>query len=279
MGSFFNVVILRSLTNESIVLPPSKCPKCNSKLFFWHNIPVLSYIILRGKCYFCKEKISIQYPMIEIITMLLYVLAYFTYGININTVFLMIFFSCFLIITVTDIKEQIVDCNIAIGLAIIGCIWNYYNFGWHGVYASILGLLIGTIILEIIARLGYVFVKKRAMGEADTYVAAALGAIFGYKAILFVLAYAFIASLLFIVPQFLYKQFKNNRKIFYLTLFFILITILCKFVNNIFLLIPLFWSGTILCLSILKNIKEEKEQTYMPYVPALIAGAMIFIYM
>ena len=68
-GSFFNVVILRSLSNESIVFPGSKCPNCEHKLFWWHNIPVLSYIILRGKCYFCKEKISIQYPVIELATM------------------------------------------------------------------------------------------------------------------------------------------------------------------------------------------------------------------
>lgn len=66
-GSFFNVVILRTLSNESIVFPPSKCPKCNNKLLWWHNIPVLSYILLRGKCYFCKEKISIQYPVVELI--------------------------------------------------------------------------------------------------------------------------------------------------------------------------------------------------------------------
>ena len=60
MGSFYNVVILRSLTGESIVIPPSKCPKCNSRLKPWHNIPVLSYIFLRGKCAFCKTRISFQ---------------------------------------------------------------------------------------------------------------------------------------------------------------------------------------------------------------------------
>ena len=58
LGSFYNVVILRSLTGESIVLPPSKCPKCNTRLKPWHNIPVLSYLFLRGRCAFCKEKIS-----------------------------------------------------------------------------------------------------------------------------------------------------------------------------------------------------------------------------
>ena len=66
LGSFYNVVILRSLSGESIVFPPSKCPKCGNKLKPWHNIPVLSYIFLRGKCHFCKEPISILYPIIEL---------------------------------------------------------------------------------------------------------------------------------------------------------------------------------------------------------------------
>ena len=60
IGSFLNVVILRAFSGESIVLPPSKCPKCGNKLKWWHNIPILSYLLLRGKCYFCHDKISIQ---------------------------------------------------------------------------------------------------------------------------------------------------------------------------------------------------------------------------
>ena len=68
LGSFYNVVILRSLSEESLVFPPSKCPKCQNRLKPWHNIPVFSYIFLKGKCAFCKEKISIQYPIIELTT-------------------------------------------------------------------------------------------------------------------------------------------------------------------------------------------------------------------
>lgn len=279
MGSFFNVVILRSLSNESIVFPPSKCPKCNHKLLFWHNIPVLSYILLKGKCYFCGEKISIQYPIIEIITMLLYVLAYLTSGISLNSVFLMILFSCFIIMTVTDIKEQVVDCNIAIFLAILGCILNYLNFGWSGVTSSIFGLLLGIVILETIARLGYLFVKKRAMGEADTYVAAALGALFGLKSLPIVLVYAFLVSLLFIIPQFLYNQYKTNKFVFYMTLFFIFMAIMSYFYSHILLLITLLISGCILCMSILKSLNTQEKQTYLPFVPALVAGAMLFIYL
>ena len=61
IGSFLNVVILRALSEESIVFPPSKCPKCQTPLKWWHNIPVLSFIFLKGKCAFCHEKISIQF--------------------------------------------------------------------------------------------------------------------------------------------------------------------------------------------------------------------------
>ena len=90
LGSFFNVVILRSLSNESIVFPASKCPKCNHKLYFWHNIPVLSYILLGGKCYFCKEKISIQYPIVELLTMLLFGFTFVKFGVDIKTIFVLL---------------------------------------------------------------------------------------------------------------------------------------------------------------------------------------------
>ena len=65
IGSFLNVVILRGLSGESIVFPSSKCPVCGNKLKWWMNIPVLSYILLRGKCGFCKTKISLQYPIVK----------------------------------------------------------------------------------------------------------------------------------------------------------------------------------------------------------------------
>lgn len=280
MGSFFNVVILRSLSNESIVMPPSKCPKCGKKLYFWHNIPVLSYILLGGKCYFCKESISIQYPIIEILTMLLYVLAYYTYPTSTNVFFLMFFFSCYLIMTVTDIKAKLVDCNIAIMLAIGGFLFHAVNFGWSGVGDSILGLIIGAVILEIIARLGYFFINDRAMGEADTYVAGALGAVFGAHAIIPVLIYGLFASMFFIVPQFLYKQYRNkNFRVVNLALIFLFFVILCEHINSLWLLIPLFVFGIMFAVNILKSLKNVSERSYLPYVPALIIGAILFMYM
>ena len=123
-GSFLNVVILRTVSEESIVFPGSKCPKCQTPLKWYHNIPILSYIFLKGKCAFCHEKISIQYPIVELLTGIIYVWMFVKfckpfdefYGLSvmnpINIVqiityaFVLIACCLFIIIAGTDIKEM-----------------------------------------------------------------------------------------------------------------------------------------------------------------------------
>lgn len=279
LGSFFNVVILRSLSNESIVFPASKCPKCNHKLYFWHNIPVLSYIMLGGKCYFCKEKISIQYPIVELLTMFLFGATFVKFGINIKTIFVLFWLSCFVIMTGTDLKAKLVDCNIAIAMGVTGILYNFIQHGVSGVIASLIGLVLGAVVLELIARSGYLVAGTRAMGEADTYVAVAIGAIVG-KDILYVLAYALIASMIFIVPMFLYNQFKNdNKKTCILSILFVLAVMTFKLLwQNYWTLAALIITGAMLAISILKNIKQEENRNYLPYVPALAVGALYYMF-
>lgn len=279
LGSFFNVVILRSLSNESIVFPASKCPKCNHKLYFWHNIPVLSYIMLGGKCYFCKEKISIQYPIVELFTMFLFGATFVKFGIDIKTIFVLFWLSCFVIMTGTDLKAKLADCNIAIAMGVTGILYNFIEHGVSGVIASLIGLVLGAVVLELIARSGYLVAGARAMGEADTYVAAAIGAIVG-KDILFVLAYALIASMIFIVPMFLYNQFKNdNKKTCILSILFVLAVMTFKLLwQNYWALVALIITGAMLAISILKNIKQEESRNYLPYVPALAVGALYYLF-
>ena len=277
-GSFFNVVILRSLSGESIVFPPSKCPKCGNKLLFWHNIPVLSYILLRGKCYFCKEKISIQYPLVELAAMLLFAFAFVKFGISITTLFAMFWVSCLIIMTGTDLKEQLVDCNIAIIMGISGIIFNIINAGAMGIAHSLTGILIGGLILELIARAGYLFTDSRAMGEADTYVAGALGAIFGQD-IIVVLLLGLLTSMVFILPVFFYKQFKNNNKLTcILGVIFGLAFVIFQTWQNYYTLAIFAIIGLTLAFSILKNLNHIEERNYLPYVPALAIGALIFLF-
>lgn len=287
MGSFFNVVILRSLSGESIVFPPSKCPKCNHKLYPWHNIPVISYIFLRGKCHFCKEKISIQYPIIELLAMLLYALTFLKFGISWNTIFGFIIISALIIMTATDIKEQSVDCNIAIGLGVIALVFNLFSNGLNipAFINSLLGLIIGAGVIELIAHAGKLFSKCRAMGEADTYVAGALGACFGLQNLIPFFAYSFIASMLFVIPAFIYNQYKrNNKPVCILFVLFILTALLlyrCSFdvlLIQYGMLALLAALGITLAILILRSLRNEQTPLYLPFVPAFALGALYFIF-
>lgn len=279
LGSFYNVVILRSLSNESIVFPASKCPKCNHKLYFWHNIPVLSYILLGGKCYFCKEKISIQYPIIELLTMLLFGFSFVKFGISIKTLFVLFWVSCFIIMTMTDLKEKLVDCNIAIALAISGVLYNFLTGGKFEVLYSILGLIVGALIMELIARSGYLFAGSRAMGEADSYVAGAIGAIVG-KNVLIVLLYALAISMIFIVPMFLYSQYKQNNKFTCISAISFTLTVLAfkLLFQNYLVLALLILTGAMFAYSTLRGIKNRESLNYLPYVPALALGMFVYIF-
>jgi leader peptidase (prepilin peptidase)/N-methyltransferase len=278
LGSFYNVVILRSLSNESIVFPPSKCPKCGERLKFWHNIPVLSYILLGGKCAFCKEKISIQYPLIEITTMLLFAFSFLRFGIEWKTLFAMVICSTLLIMATTDIKEKLVDCNIAIILSIVGILYNWLVAG--NIFDSICGLLTGVVIIEIIARIGYLLKKGRALGEADTYVAGALGACFGMSGLINILLYTLVASMVCIVPLYLYKQYKNNNKLIcILSILFILFVLTYKLlVQNWYSFSALLITGIFLTYAILSSLKDDSELTYLPLVPAFSMGALYYLF-
>ena len=280
LGSFYNVVILRSLSGESIVFPPSKCPKCGNKLKPWHNIPVLSYIFLKGKCYFCKEKISIQYPIIELLTMILFGLSFWKFGINYITLFVMFWLSCLLIMTVTDIKEKLVDCNIAILMAVSGILYAGIVGGRHGVLHSVLGFIAGALIMELIARAGFVVAKTRAMGEADTYVAGALGAMFGIFSIVKVLLISLLASMVFIVPVFLYNKYKADDKptCIMSVLFTLSVITFYAGLQNYLTLSALAITGFFLAYFVLKGMRQTENRNYLPYVPALSTAAIYYIF-
>jgi len=104
VGSFLNVVISRAFSNESIAFPGSKCPSCQTPLKWHHNIPILSYLFLKGKCAFCEEKISVQYPIVELITGLLFVAIFLHFELGLNELFMFIFSSLFVVLDATDIK-------------------------------------------------------------------------------------------------------------------------------------------------------------------------------
>ena len=310
IGSFLNVVILRAFSGESIVLPPSKCPLCQNKLKWWHNIPILSYVLLGGKCYFCNEKISIQYPIVEFITGLVFMLVFLKFGISVETIFGFIIASLLIVISVTDIKERVVFDGHTYALVGTGLVYAIYlmimqivnvnasstpfhiTTEWilnNPLTISIAGIILGVVIMEIAARIGYLLAGSRAFGEGDTYIAAGLGAVFGWKNILVILILSVIIQLIFTLPLFIKKLItrKDWNILIPLVLFFAYATgyFFLKetaLFNNILVMtaaiIVLFALGIWTCIKIIKGLKNPDTLTYLPFGPAMaIAGLIILL--
>lgn len=183
VGSFSNVCIYRIPRNESIVYPASHCPKCHSKIKPVDNIPLLSYILLKGRCRNCKSKISIQYPIVELLTGLIYLIIYLTYGLSVQTLVYIILSSALIIIAFIDLNEQIVPDVISLPGIVIGFILSFF-VPYISFINSALGVVVGGGIILVIGMAGSVIFKKEAMGGGDVKLAAMIGAFLGWRYII-----------------------------------------------------------------------------------------------
>ncbi|MDW0118107.1 prepilin peptidase [Sporosarcina thermotolerans] len=172
-GSFFNVVGLRVPKKESVVRPPSHCTTCGRKLRLFDLIPVLSYVVLRGKCKGCGQKINAIYPFIELITGVLFAYAFFQLGFSKDLIIGILFVSLLVIITVSDISYMIIPDKVLLPFAISFLIlrWLIPMSPW---WDSFLGAAIGFSVLFIIA-----IVSKGGMGGGDIKLFFVIGLVLG----------------------------------------------------------------------------------------------------
>ena len=192
-GSFLNVVIHRIPIGENIAFPASKCPTCQTPLKAYHNIPVFSWLFLKGKCAFCKEKISARYPIIELIGGLLAVLLYFKLGLVWYLPFVFLSFLSLLALSMIDFDYMGVPDSVnyaALAFALI-----QPDFLHAGMYAlATAGVLYG---------LGFIASKlagKEAMGMGDVIVAGTMGALLGFPNVLLAI---FLSAILIMIPSLL----------------------------------------------------------------------------
>lgn len=158
IGSFLNVVALRGLTNESIVFPASKCPVCKEQIKWYDNIPIFSYLFtFRGKCRNCGCHVSLQYPIVETITAVLFTLTFMFYGISFNTLLLWIMLSLAVVISITDIKEKAIFDKHLWWLISFAVIYSVFFNDWK---FSLIGLISATLGMEVISRVLYIFKSK-----------------------------------------------------------------------------------------------------------------------
>ena len=192
IGSFLNVLIHRVPTGQSIVFPPSHCPKCKKGIRFYDNIPIVSYLMLRGRCRDCQEKISLRYPFVEAITAFLSLFLFWKFGLSSHYLFSFAFTCALIIITFIDLDHQIIPDVITLpGIPIFFLIAVFFmGIPW---LEALLGILIGGGCLFAIAFLYEVITKREGMGGGDIKLLAMLGAFLGWKSLFFIL---FVSSLL-----------------------------------------------------------------------------------
>ena len=161
IGSFLNVVALRALSRESIVFPASKCPQCNEPIKWYDNIPVLSYLFtFRGKCRNCGGKVSVQYPIVEAITSILFLFIFLCFGISLKTLCLLILLCVSIVITITDLKKECVYDVHSWVLIVTAIATSLVINGVQNYAIPAIGLIVGVLFMEGIAKLSYYLVKK-----------------------------------------------------------------------------------------------------------------------
>lgn len=220
-GSFFNVLIWRIPRNESIAFPESHCPQCNRKIKPWENIPVLSYLFLKGKCAGCKAVISIVYPMVELITAGLAVLLWYTviphqaisWQIGIPLSLQIIFLILMVPVAVIDLRHYIIPDTISLTLLVLSLGISFISQGITPLQ-SLLGVVAGGGVLWAMGFLGSVMFKKgNAMGGGDIKLMAAAGALWGPEIALMGIVFgAFLGSLAGI-PLILLNRLKADHRI------------------------------------------------------------------
>ena len=200
IGSFLNVCIYRVPLKQSVAFPPSHCMKCNTPIKWYDNVPVLSYIILGGKCRACKDKISAQYPAVELFTGILTGLFVWRYGITWWTAAALVAAYALVILSVIDIKIMEIPDRFSLGLIVWGLLVfavnpNFDGTLWQRFLQSLLGGAVGFGGLALIAVAGTWAFKKEAMGGGDIKLMGGVGALLGWQGVIMTLMIACFAGL------------------------------------------------------------------------------------
>jgi leader peptidase (prepilin peptidase)/N-methyltransferase len=212
IGSFLNVCIYRLPNAKSIVFPPSACPECRRPIRFYDNIPILSYIFLKGKCRSCQAKISIRYPLVELMAGLFAVATYLKFGLRFEALITYCFLASLIVVIYIDIDHWIIPDSITLPGIPIGFAASFLVEGIH--YTdSALGILIGGGTLWLVAYGYQLLMKKEGMGGGDIKLLAMIGAFIGWKGVLLTIFLSSVIGTLANIPGMLLSRKFFNYKL------------------------------------------------------------------
>ncbi|ABB16081.1 prepilin peptidase [Carboxydothermus hydrogenoformans] len=185
IGSFLNVVIYRLPRGQSILYPPSTCPNCGQRLKPWHLIPVLSFLLQKGRCAYCGGKISFKYPLVELITAFIFSVVHLKFGLSLLTLKYLLFFIFLIPLFFLDLENFLLPDKLTYPLFLAGVLINLITreLSWKSL---IFGVITGFGLLFLLA-----LISRGGMGGGDIKLAAGLGAFLGFPLILETLFLAF----------------------------------------------------------------------------------------
>lgn len=192
-GSFFNVVIHRLPANQSIMLPGSHCPRCGNAIACYDNIPLLSYVFLGGRCRSCQGRISLRYPLVELLTGLLFLLLFRRYGWHPQFFIELLFVSLLVIITFIDLDTYLIPDVLSLSGILLGFMLSFFTprVSW---WDSLVGIFLGGGFFYLIA-VGYTYLRRQeGLGGGDIKLLAMIGAFLGIPGVVLTVLSASIAG-------------------------------------------------------------------------------------
>ena len=196
IGSFLNVVIYRIPNDESIVFPASKCQSCHTPLKWYHNIPLASWLLLGGKCGFCKTAISKQYPLVELLTGVIFLALYFKLGLVWYLPFVAASFAALFALVMIDFKYMAVPDSVNVAALLFALVQ-------PDIITALMYAAVAAGGLYLIGLLSSLLAKKQAMGGADVIVAGTMGALLGFPNFFVAI---FLSALLAMIPALLNRE-------------------------------------------------------------------------
>jgi len=215
-GSFANVCIVRLPKDKGVVGGRSKCPKCKKQIVWYDNIPIISYLLLNGKCRKCKKPISFQYVIVELISAVSFISIYSIYGLSLTTLLFCILSLGFIIIFFIDLEHFIIPDVITFPLMALGFIKSFdpnLNSMFPNYIISIVGGIFGYVIIWAIIYFYKQVRKKEGMGLGDAKLLAVIGFWFGIQSIPFVIFFSSTIALISVVPALINKSKKMSSQI------------------------------------------------------------------
>ncbi|MHC9542954.1 MAG: A24 family peptidase [Vulcanimicrobiota bacterium] len=232
-GSFINVCIYRLPIGRSIVYPGSSCPHCGQPIRWWANMPVLSFLLLKAKCHYCYNSISLRYPSIELVTGLLCAFIFqFAGGLTWEFIYDFVFVNMLIIIFFVDLDHWIILDSITLS----GCVFGFAGslflrfrptilvdmypqlasintvkwLQWTNMIDSLLGMMVGYLLFMTIAFVGSVMLRQEAMGGGDVKFAALIGAFLGAQSAVIAFVSSFFLGFIYAVPMLILRRKKGK---------------------------------------------------------------------